>query len=275
LLILPIAVFTIGLEALLGWYPEALALGQPVRWSAPPWEGAQAWTYEIRNALQEPIGQTQCALDLEGAAYRLACDRQGSAYEAEVGGEVYRGSDVQGQFTARWQRSDLRLLAVDRYAQVTTLEGEQIAVEVSVAPERDAVEVVVRRGDSAPQGARFPLEPTFSPLLPGRTFEAVALESGEWPWRLSALPFGTFYSAQATLVDVDVGQEAISDGDPAARPTYVVIYGAEPIKTPAGTYIAWQVRVGDDQTAWYDVERPHTLVALENNMETWVLTSVE
>ena len=60
-----------------------------------------------------------------------------------------------------------------------------------------------------------------------------------------------------------------------AQHTHVVVYGAEPVKTPAGTFIAWRVRVGDDLTAWYDVEHPHTLVALDNGMETWVLTSAK
>jgi hypothetical protein len=100
------------------------------------------------------------------------------------------------------------------------------------------------------------------------------LESGEWPWRFSALPFDVFYSAQATMVDPEAWREA-GDNGPTASPTHVVVYGAEPIKTPAGTFIAWQVRVGDDWMAWYDVERPHALVALDNGVETWVLMSAE
>jgi len=55
----------------------------------------------------------------------------------------------------------------------------------------------------------------------------------------------------------------------------VLVYGSELVSTPAGTFVAWRVEVGEERVAWYDVESPHTLVKLENGIETWVLVSSE
>jgi membrane protease YdiL (CAAX protease family) len=267
--IVPIVTVTVGLEAILGWFPEALALGQQVRWSSPPWDGPHAWTYEVRDALaaaEEPVGQVRCALSLEDAAYVLSCARRQSPDGADTGGEV------DEQWTARWQRSGLRLSSAERRTQVTTVGGRRDLRESLVVPGAEAVEVTIRRDGGAPETASSPLELSSSPLRPGRAFEPTVLEGGEWPWRLSALPFSGFYSAGATMVDPEDWREGTGD---AVRPIHVVVYGAEPIKAPAGTTIAWHVRVGDDITAWYDVEPPHTLVALDNGIEVWVLTSIE
>jgi membrane protease YdiL (CAAX protease family) len=272
--IVPIVTVTVGLEAILGWFPEALALGQQVRWSSPPWDGPHAWTYEVRDALaaaEEPLGQVRCALSVESTAYVLACSRQ-SAYEADAGREMDSGGEVDEQWTARWQRSGLRLSSAERRTQWTAVDGGSGSRESSVVPGADTVEVTIRRDGGAPERPSFPLEPSSSPLRPGRAFEPTVLEGGEWPWRFSALPFSGFYSAGATMIDPEDWREGAGD---AVRPTHVVVYGAEPIKTPAGTYIAWHVRVGDDLVAWYDVEHPHTLIALDNGRETWGLTSIE
>jgi hypothetical protein len=97
------------------------------------------------------------------------------------------------------------------------------------------------------------------------------VERSEWPWRFCALPFQGFYSAQAALLDPDPP----GGGDPTLTLTSVVVYGSEPVATPAGSFIAWRVEVGPDHVAWYDTEAPHVLVAWEDGMEKWVLTSVE
>jgi hypothetical protein len=97
------------------------------------------------------------------------------------------------------------------------------------------------------------------------------IECGEWPWRFSALPFQGVYSEQAILLDPDPPESS----DPTLTRASVVVYGSEPLSTPAGTFIAWRVEVGPDHVAWYDAKAPHTLVALEDGIEKWVLTSAE
>jgi membrane protease YdiL (CAAX protease family) len=278
LLVLPIVAFSVGLEALMGRFPDLLSQGRPVRWSFPPWDTPQAWTYEIRNTqaiAKEPVGRAQCTLSLQNDAYLLKCSRQQSAYEADTGSGVYWGRDVDEQFTARWQRPGLRLSSVERRTQVVDTDGKSRSFEAAVVQGQDAVEVVSRWEGNVQQEASFPLAPFSSPQWPDRTLHPVVLEASEWPWRLSALPFGVFYSAEAILVDPEAFAPYDEEKGPGANPTHVVVYGAEPVKTPAGTFIAWHVRLGDDLTAWYDVERPHTLVTMDNGTETWVLTSIE
>jgi hypothetical protein len=222
--------------------------------------------------LDEAVGQVQCTLSPEETAYVLDCSHQQSAYEADTGRNVTYGKDVDERLSARWQHPGLHLVSVDRRAQTATISGETTSRTTTVVVEADAVEVTTHRDSGAPEKSSYPLESSSSPLSSGRPLKPVVLESSEWPWRLSALPFSDFYSAQATMVDANAQTE---EAGVAVATTSVVVYGAEPIKTPAGTYITWQVRVGDQLTAWYDVERPHTLVALDNGVESWVLTFSE
>lgn len=48
----------------------------------------------------------------------------------------------------------------------------------------------------------------------------------------------------------------------------VVVGGAEPLTVPAGDYLAWRVTVGED-TAWYDVDKPHTLLQYDSGPIIW------
>jgi hypothetical protein len=49
------------------------------------------------------------------------------------------------------------------------------------------------------------------------------------------------------------------------------VIGADFVRTPAGNFIAWKVKVGDEGTAWYEVQAPHRLIKLETQFETLVL----
>ena len=48
--------------------------------------------------------------------------------------------------------------------------------------------------------------------------------------------------------------------------------GQENVSTPAGGFVAWRVTVGEE-TAWYDVQAPHTLVKYNLYGVTYLLTS--
>jgi hypothetical protein len=95
---------------------------------------------------------------------------------------------------------------------------------------------------------------------------------GEWPWRLSAVPFGLAYSREATLAWPCRSAEGIEGRAPAKQVGFVVVRTAEEVSTPAGEFVTWRVSVGDKYTAWYTVEAPHTLVAYNDDMVTWQLT---
>jgi membrane protease YdiL (CAAX protease family) len=278
-LIAPLYLLAISAEAVIGRAPELLALGRPVRWSAAPWDGPRTWTYEIQvspeaEAQSDPLGQARCSLTPQGETWVLACERQRAAYELDTDQGPYRSGDVEERLEARWRASDLALLSAERHARVGTPEGGTVTIESLTVPDRDAVAVTLRQDGASPEIVQLALEqPASSPWL--RPVGApTVLESAEWPWRFSALPFEGVYSARVSVVHPYRLEEASSDaGGPRLEPTSVVIAGAEPMKTPAGAYIAWRVQVGDDWVAWYDSESPYTLLSLDNGAERWVLTS--
>ena len=43
------------------------------------------------------------------------------------------------------------------------------------------------------------------------------------------------------------------------------------MRTPAGNFVAYKVKVGNEGTAWYEVQSPHRLIKLETQFETLVL----
>jgi hypothetical protein len=262
-----------GAEVVMGRFPELSSMGRTVRWGVPPWTGPQAWTYEVRNVLDEPVGTIACSLDVTEAALWLTCSRQQSAYEADTGLGVYYGDDLKEELTAHWLRSNLRLWQVDRERELgpgwrtLTVAPRKTSVGISLTPlegETRGLALLVPEQMLRVAGRTLPLGPD-------RARPATVLEPGEWPWRLSALPFQGFYSAQVVLIDYALPK----GGDPALTRVSVVVSGSEPIATPAGTFVAWRVEVGPDHVAWYDAESPHTLVALEDGIEKWVLVSVE
>jgi len=58
---------------------------------------------------------------------------------------------------------------------------------------------------------------------------------------------------------------------PQAEDISVVVYGAEPVQTPAGLFIAWRVDLTDDISVWYHVDSPHTLLQYHDGFLTYVL----
>jgi membrane protease YdiL (CAAX protease family) len=274
LIVIPITLLAIGAEVLMGGFPELLSMGRSVQWAPPPWEGVQTWRYEVRNVLGQSTGAIDCTLEPQASLYNLTCHRQQSASEADTGTGRDGGVDSEESLTAVWRRSSLALQSVER-------QREQGAgwIAFSAMPYPTAVEVAL----TTQQGERRPLrlsvpEPALPvPFLSGYDLPLsgrqplVVIERAEWPWRFSALPFQGVYSAQAVLLDSD----PLGGGDPTLSRVSVIVYGAEPIATPAGVFVAWRVEVGPNLVAWYDSEAPYTLVALKDGIERWVLTSVE
>ena len=274
LVVIPLTLLVLGAEVLMGGFPELLSMGRPVQWMPPPWEDAQTWHYEVRNVLEQPVGTIDCTLRPQASLYSLTCHLQKSAYEADTGAGRYYGGDVEESLAAVWRRSNLELQSVERERRQ---EASWKAFSAITYPTAVDVALIAQEGER--RTLRLPVpEPVLPlPLLPdrelplARSSPPAVIERAEWPWRFSALPFRGVYSAQAVLLDPDPRE----GGDPTLSHVSVVVYGAEPIFTPAGTFVAWRVEVGPDHVAWYDAEAPHTLVAWEDGTEKWVLTSVE
>ena len=78
---------------------------------------------------------------------------------------------------------------------------------------------------------------------------------------------------QANYAWPSLWQPETESSVPAVEEMAVIVAGAEPVTTPVGNFIAWQVKMGR-WTAWYDVNAPHTLLRYEFGSAAYVLTAV-
>jgi hypothetical protein len=51
----------------------------------------------------------------------------------------------------------------------------------------------------------------------------------------------------------------------------MIIRGGEPLAVPAGNFISWRVIVGQDNSAWYDVDPPFTLLRYDDGIFSYLL----
>ncbi len=256
------AVLPLGIAALLylvwgrmefvhGRMPELTAT-DPLTLDVLELEQKTEWEYDIRNVLDESVGQASCTLTPTNADYVLDCQTDVRAFKVELPGSTFQANDHSTQLTVQWQGSDLNLIA-----------GEQQFMSV----------------DSS---SFWRLEPTTSGLnlvsdAPG-TPQALTLPDGallpdEWPWRFMALPFAMGLGQKANFAWPALWQQETQTSAPAVAEMAVIVYGAEPITVPAGKYIAWRVQLGN-WTAWYDVKAPHTLLRYDAGFAFFVLKAV-
>jgi len=280
--VLPIYMVVLGIGVLFGVRPEVLALGQRVELGAAPWKEEARWTYEIRNAADEPVGSADCSLTPDEESFVLDCSTEQSAYEVDAPSGFFSEGSVTQRQIVRWDRRTLGIVEAEIEASIS--QGpEQIELAAAVEDDRmtvrvdgeaDAVErfdacyVLPATGDAPATGESCRVENTF--LAGGGVFSPLMV--GEWPWRLSAVPFELAYSREISLVWPYRSAEGIEGRAPAKHVEFVVVRTAEQLSTPAGEFVTWRVTAGERYTAWYTVEAPHTLVAYSDDMVTWRLT---
>jgi len=269
-LVIAVLIFVVlaGLQFVAGRFPEALALDR-LELQEAPWEGPTQWRYELRtdafyppdafhpHILDEPVGHAECRLtpEPEDGAFALDCQVQQAAFEARKGRRYFNMDEMDLHQMIRWQRDGLHLVEGEAIQQ----SGER-RLALTLTPDEEGLVLSVSQDDGPPEELTLPDD---------------VLLAAEWPWRLSALPFRLSYSRKATLVWPSRWREETQSSGLVAEDTYVVVRGAEPVWTPAGSFVAWRVTVGDHQTAWYDAEAPHTLVRYHDGIVTYLLTEVE
>ncbi len=285
---MPIYAAVIALGVLFGVRPEVLALGESVELGPAPWQEARRWTYEIRNALDEPVGEAECSLTPESASFLLECSMEQSAYDADAPTGFFSEGRVTQQQVVRWDRQTLALdeatieatfsQGPEEVDLTATVEDGQMTVQADGATDGAQrfdgcyeLPPTGRAGDSLPTEDPCRVEDAF--LAGGGVFSP--LMAGEWPWRLSALPFEIAYSREAALAWPYRSAEEIDGRAPAREDTVVVVRTAEQVSTPAGDFVTWRVTMGERLTAWYAVDPPYDLVAFDDDMVTWRLTAVD
>ena len=244
-----IFMFMAGLEFFIGRFPEILAAGR-LELAREAWQAPVTWNYELRNVLDQPVGQSECTLSAGGTVYSLQCSLRQEAFEARQGSSFYKTGAFEIKRISRWEPDSL--LLVDGEG---TQQGEPDNLEWAVRSSGDGLILSVTQGG----------KPLKDLSLPAGSF----LE-GEWPWRLQALPFSLGYSRWISLARPLLWSEEAQASVPQVVKTLLVVEGAEPLATPAGNFIAWRVKVGD-QTAWYDADIPHTLLQYDNGIERFML----
>lgn len=238
-----------GLEFITGRFPEALAASR-LSFSSPPWKGSSLWTYELQNVLDEPVGEASCKLAPGAADFQLTCSLHQEAFKAQKGKSLFQTDAYDEQLSAAWQKGNLNLTGAE-----AAQEGSSFGYAYTLNQVQSGLLLSVKARSSTTETLSLP---------------ANALLEGEWPWRLSALDFNLGMSWKVTLAWPYRWSSQDQRNAPSAQDIVLSVQGAEPIATPAGNFIAWKVKVGD-QTAWYDADFPHTLLRYDNGLVSYLL----
>jgi membrane protease YdiL (CAAX protease family) len=285
--VVPIYGILLGIGLLVGMRPELLSLGRRVELTPGPWDEETHWRYEIRNALDERVGEAECTVTPGATSFVLDCSMEQSAYEADAPVGFFKEGEVAQRQTVRWDRETLELVEAQIAGDFS--EGEErVSIDAIIGDGRMSVSAdgagdekseldlcYDLLGTSETEGALRPEDPCTLDgafLAGGGVFSPLMV--GEWPWRFSALPFELLYSAEATLLWPYRSAEGIDGRAPARQERFVVVRTAEQLSTPAGEFATWRVTVGEKYTAWYTVDAPHHLVAYDDDMVHWELTEV-
>ncbi|HOT90693.1 MAG TPA: CPBP family intramembrane metalloprotease [Anaerolineae bacterium] len=255
-------------EILEGRFPKVLA--QEALTLKPPtaWDTSLSWNYVLNGGINQTVGKAACTLSPEPDTVALSCQVQQEPFEAEMPFKMPEGFalttlpgiSLRGDaFTATqhvvWKKADLALQALTGTRE-TDSTALTLTHPVSATDRQLRVE-----SESGSETVSLP---------PGVLFD------GEWPWRLSALPFAIAYGSTHPLALVG------DDGHIHIVEAFILVTGSEPVWTPAGNFVTWKVTVtytlDDEETtlaAWYDVDPPHTLVRYDNGEVSYLLEKVQ
>jgi membrane protease YdiL (CAAX protease family) len=243
--------------------PNALAEAtrDTLQYDAAPWTRLAVWEYQIRNIIDQPIGMQNCTLSPGETFVDLACTGTHQAYQVEYQGGTFMGGAGQSRNNFRWDRQTLGLVSSE-----TVFQWDAGPQPARSGMTREGDGLVLTGTDSQNQPHQL--------TLPGKF-----LLEGEWPYRLSALAFGSFKNGTTVIAWPShyVGQ--IKSDRPLIHPAGILVRGFEKVSVPAGDFQAYRVELSitgtnERQTAWYDVNEPHTLVKYDNSFETYQLISI-
>ncbi|HOA23943.1 MAG: type II CAAX endopeptidase family protein [Aggregatilineales bacterium] len=250
----PITAGLVVLTAFVGLFPELLSFGLPVTLEGAPWEEAQTWEYDIFNMADEPVGEATCTVSPGASTVTLECEIAHEGFEVDTSSGYWQMSARDEHLLIVWDAETLNIVE----GRVTgSREGDaEYEVLLEAASEDELTIVVSEDGEIVTEG----FVPADS-VLGGERVGTIMM--GDWPWRYSALPFSVLMSGQTTVV----GPFSV----PLIEREAVVVRTADLFPTATGDVITWRVSLGDEYTAWYSADEPHTLVGYSDDMVRWVL----
>jgi len=248
LVAVPVIVLMIVAELIAGLFPGALA-AKSLNLHPAPWYQPVGLVYDIHSQTDELLGKAECQINPTADSVELSCQAEAHAEQLEQGESELGSPAFRWAQSAVWDRAQMQLQMLE--GQLGT-GGETASIRV----EQGDGELLVQN------------EPIGSSMQ-SREFPANGLINGEWPWRLSALPFEETFSVRSALLQpyLPAGEQADEDA------VVIVVQGGEPLATAAGNYMAWRVEIGE-QTAWYDVQAPHHLLQYDDGTRVYTLTEI-
>ncbi len=213
------------------------------------------YTYQVRHKGGEPVGELSCVMQPEAHTIILDCTRTVAAFEYQSGNSFYSSLEMETAFDVEWNQETLALQHMTLHNSAADY-GSQWQLEQS------------------PGGLIFSLNDADSQIT--ETFPLQTLVEDEWPWRLMGLSFAETLTSQFNYLEPLTWREKTKDSGPLLTPNaYLVLSGPKEITTPAGSFDTWEVTLSNQQTAWYDVNAPHTVVQVEGRMFDTYLTDLQ
>jgi membrane protease YdiL (CAAX protease family) len=246
----------IGYEFTTSRFPEVFH--DPIKIEATQLQESSEWKYAIHNAAGEPVADVTCLLEPEGDIAFLFWKSAHQAYDVQVRGGRFMGSDLTKEEELSFRQSDGQPL---HGKLISHFEHESTETEWSFDGQRFVVHVGTSRQP----------EEVFEIVFDGHK-NRVVLERSSWPWVLRSLPFASGYSGTAYYFAPYTWRQATQDNGPVLEQVVVTVTGPESLETPGGTWQAWKVTLGQKEVAWYSVDAPHILLKYDNGFETMVLS---
>jgi uncharacterized protein len=249
-IILVIFMFIAGLEFVFGRFPEILVV-RPLQLSTPPWEQIAELNYDLYNQHDERVGEANCLITPGEVTFMLDCQVEIQPFTAETDHSNNYIQPVTSKWIFHWSAENLYLISgyIEQKSDYGWLHATIEIVED---------ELVMEVSSNTNRSEEITLPPN-------------TLMSDEWPFRLSALPFGVSLGSQVTLAWPAQWDTDIHDSLPGSKKTTMIIRGGEPLAVPAGNFISWRVMVGQDKIAWYDVDPPFTLLRYDDGILSYLL----
>lgn len=248
-------------EVIFSRSPELTA--KPLQVSAVTWDSNQTWQYEVRNVLEEVVGEGECVLTA-GDPVEITCSSEVSAYLAKKGSSTYQSSGGKRVDSARWQASNAQML--DGSTKLDLVDGYGSARHWSF--NADGFSIRVQEND-LPEEKISTLARRDTPLAHDQTLLATA--DNFWPWQFAGVSLEKDASGRVVLFNPFTWREKTRDNGPQAKAEVIKVVGLEKVVTPRGSFTAWRVDLGTRATAWYAANDPRTVVVFFNGVETWYL----